>query len=87
MALLNRSKAGIIPPVLATVGGALADLCGYSWAWRLIESVKLAHTRPRCLRRKPANVRFFNRAWESSSVYRLVGFIAAWVTLLSVVST
>jgi hypothetical protein len=33
------------------------------------------------------NVRFFNRAWESSSVYRLVGFIAAWVTLLSVVST
>jgi len=32
-------------------------------------------------------VRFFNRAWESSSVYRLVGFVAAWVTLLSVVSS
>jgi hypothetical protein len=34
----------------------------------------------------PLNVRFFNRAWESSSVYRLVSFVAAWVTLLSVVS-
>ena len=34
--------------------------------------------------RQLINVRFFNRAWESSSVYRLVGFVAAWVTLLSV---
>lgn len=35
---------------------------------------------------RSTHVCFFNRAWESSSVHRLVHFAAAWVTLLSVVS-